>query len=112
MPQEKPGWRRALVLSGLILIPFGAVLIARGLDVAGPIVFGAGWFLALAPILSVPIQWLRGRQADAPFRRMRVQTFILAAALAGLTVGTQSPEAGVALGYVALVWFYVRWLLS
>jgi hypothetical protein len=104
--------RRRLVLAGLILIPIGGLLLSTDLDVAGLVIFAAGWVLALLPILLVPIEWLRGRQADAPFRRMPWPTFILATALAGITIGVESPEAGVAVGYIALVWFYVRWVMS
>jgi hypothetical protein len=110
--KEEPGLRRRLVLAGLILIPIGALLLSLDLDVAGTIAFAGGWALALLPILLVPVEWLRGRQADAPFRRMPWPTFILATGLAGITIGAKSPEAGVAIGYIAVLWFYARWTMS
>jgi hypothetical protein len=110
--REDPGLRRRLVLCGLILIPAGAALLALGLRAAGIVVFASGWALGLLPILLVPVAWARSRRADAPYRRMPVPTFILATALGGITVGMASPAAGVALCYLALVWLYIRWVLS
>jgi hypothetical protein len=99
------------VLAGLVLIPSGGILFAAGLEVAGGIVFWGGWVLAIGSIvvLAVRISFL-GRQISSDFHFSPLPTFIFTTAAAG--IAAEFPEAGAALGYVALLWFYLRWRLA
>jgi hypothetical protein len=99
------------VLAGLVLIPSGGLLFEAGLEVAGGIVFWAGWLLAIGSIVVLAVRIsILGRQISSDFHFLPLPTFILATAAAG--VAAEFPEAGAALAYVALLWFYLRWRLA
>lgn len=96
--------------AGLVLVPLGAAMLMLDFSIAGSVTLAFGWTLALAPIVVLPIKQWRGRAAPAPRRPKVAPTFILAAALSAAGVASQAPEAALVLGYIAVVWFYARWL--
>ncbi len=96
-------------IGGLVLIPVAAAMFAADLQVAGSIALGMGWLLALVPVLAIPVT---DRLAGMPQPRSRGgPTFIMVTAVAGVGVATEHPVAGLAVTYVALVWFYARFIL-
>jgi hypothetical protein len=97
--------RGNLLGAGLVLIPVGIVLLVLELTVAGAVCLGAGWLLVLAALVSAlrsPSESLT-RRGPTP-----VPTFVVATALAGAAVAAEEPLAGVAIGYVAVLWFCIR----
>jgi hypothetical protein len=100
---------RNLGMVGLFLIPAGVGLMAEGFEIAGGVVLGAGWLFALIPVIVVPVQRLRGRfdHADYP---TPWPTFIIATAAGAAGEAADRPEFGLVVAYIALLWFYARWL--
>lgn len=99
--------RGNLAVAGLILIPAGIVLLAEDVDAAGTVCLASGWLLVGAAILAAA-RSAHGGESPLQPRRRSGPTFIAATALAGAAVASQEPLAGVAVGYVAVLWFCVR----
>ena len=101
------GTRANLAVAGLILIPAGLALMVGGVVAAGAVLLGAGWLLA---ILALVLAANAARQGPPLFasRPLGPPTFILATAVAAIGVGSQEPLAGVAVCYIAVLWFCVR----
>jgi hypothetical protein len=107
---KEPGGTQARVLAGLILIPLGGLLYEAGLEVAAIVILAAGWLLALGSIVALAILILAGRTVSSEFHLVPLPTFIFFTASAG--IAAEAPAAGAALGYVGLLWFYLRWRMS
>ena len=110
--EETPRLRRdlrAVGVSGLVLIPIAAAMFVADLGVAGSISLGFGWLLALVPVFAIP---LSDKMRGTPQSRSRGgPTFIMVTAVAGVGLAATEPVAGLAVTYVALVWFYARFIL-
>lgn len=99
--------RGNLAVAGLVLIPAGIVLVVGGVVAAGAVLLGAGWLLTIVALVLAANAARQGPPLFAS-RPLGPPTFILATAVAAIGVGSQEPLAGVAVGYLAVLWSCVR----
>ena len=96
--------------AGIVLMPIGLGCLLLGLEVAGVVLVAGGFAIGLAPILLGAI----GRGGDRPSRpgHPALPTFTVWFIVIAAGAVAVEPLAAMALGWLALLWVYLRvWVI-
>jgi hypothetical protein len=101
-------WGETALVAGLLLIPLGAVAYLLELTTAGAVLLVAGFGLGLSLLLSPLIDRLTKSDHDLNIAPALLPTFIGATLAAAAARASEDWTVACGIGYVALVWIYLR----